>query len=107
MEPWPVWRCLTGDRRNGQHLPRLSFCAYCLNEPVLNRTSTLPSFLADSERGRQGGRDWIGEHSRTPDEVAIPRSGAADTKSAVSSVDQVHELSETITEYLQLTCRRP
>ncbi len=93
----------------GQHLPRLEFLRILLgNEPVLEPHQHLyHQFLADeANAAAKEAETWIGEHTfpNYLDEVAIPalRVAADDQKRGVLGRDQVHELSETITEYLQL-----
>jgi hypothetical protein len=93
----------------GQHLPRLEFLRILLgNEPVLEPHEHLyHQFLAEEAiLAAKEAEDWIGEHTieNYLDEVAIPalRVAAEDQKRGVLGREQVHELSETIAEYLQL-----
>jgi predicted PurR-regulated permease PerM len=93
----------------GQHLPRLEFLGILLgNQPVLEPHEHLyHQFLAEeaSEAAKEA-ELWTGEHTFEDylDEVAIPalRVAADDQKRGVLGREQLRELSETITEYLQL-----
>jgi predicted PurR-regulated permease PerM len=93
----------------GQHLPRLDFLRVLLgNEPVLEPHEHLYHQFLEEEASlaAKEAEHWIGEHTfeNYLDEVAIPalRVAADDQKRGVLSREQIHELSETIAEYLQL-----
>jgi hypothetical protein len=93
----------------GQHLPRLEFLRILLgNEPVLEPHEHLyHQFLAqEASLAAKEAEHWIGEHTfeNYLDDVAIPtlRVAADDHKRGVLGREQFLELSETITEYLQL-----
>jgi AI-2E family transporter len=93
----------------GQHLPRLEFLRILLgNEPVLEPHEHLyHQFLAEEANlAAKEAEQWIGEHTfeNYLDEVAIPalRVAADDQKRGVLVREQFRELSDTITEYLQL-----
>jgi predicted PurR-regulated permease PerM len=93
----------------GQHLPRLEFLRILLgNEPVLEPHEHLyHQFLAEEANlAAKEAETWIGEHTfeKYLDEVAIPALGVAadDQKRGILGREQVHELGETIAEYLQL-----
>jgi hypothetical protein len=93
----------------GQHLPRLEFLRILLgNEPVLKPHEHLyHQFLAEeASLAAKEAETWTGEHTfeKYLDEVAIPalRVAADDQKRGILGREQVHELGETIAEYLQL-----
>jgi hypothetical protein len=93
----------------GQHLPRSEFLRILLgNEPVLEPHEHLyHQFLAEeASLAAKEAEHWIGEHTfeNYLDDVAIPtlRVAADDQKRGVLGREQFLELSETITEYLQL-----
>jgi predicted PurR-regulated permease PerM len=93
----------------GQHLPRLEFLRILLgNEPVLEPHEHLyHQFLAEEANlAAKEAETWIGEHTfeKYLDEVAIPALGVAadDQKRGILGREPVHELGETIAEYLQL-----
>ncbi len=93
----------------GQHLPRLEFLRILLgNEPVLEPHEHLyHQFLAEEANlAAKEAETWIDEHTFANylDEVAIPalRVAADDQKRGILGREQVHELGETVAEYLQL-----
>jgi predicted PurR-regulated permease PerM len=93
----------------GQHIPRLDFLRILLgNEPALQPQEQLYHQLLAGEavQAMKAADIWIGERSFEDylDEVAIPslRVASDDQKRGVLGREQMNELNETITEYIQL-----
>jgi predicted PurR-regulated permease PerM len=93
----------------GQHLPRLEFLRILLgNEPVLEPHEHLYHQLLAGEAtpAAKEAERWIAEQSfeNYLDEVVIPafRVASDDQKRAVLGREQINELNETISEYIEL-----